>query len=473
MGRVKPAAHPSKTESKSAIGVWRSRTLTSARRAFCCERLPPPPSNSHENRFSFDQRTALWVLWLTYGSFYFCRNNLGVALPGIQAEFGYTKAQLGTILMSLKLAYGVGQFINGQLAEHASPRRLLAIGLLASAALNVVFGWATALYFLTFVWACNGYVQALGWPPTMRAAANWFPALQRGRAIGVIGTGYQLCGALTFVVAGWAAQTFGWRGALYVPAILVAASAVHMLVFLKDAPASAANGGDLPRAGIGPRRDARGTWRENLLATLSNPALWLVAVALCLLDACRYGFTDWGVTHLKEVGSDSVSTAAFKYAVLPFGGIAGAYLSGWATDRFFGGRRAPAICVLLVALGLLGLAYDSVIHWGLGPSVVILFLIGFCIFGPQVLLVGTLPVDLARRGTSAAAAGFVNFMGYMGAAAGDKLTGHIAEDYGWQFAVRFWAACAFGGALVIAGLWNAGRKTAAVLPAAVATAAAK
>ena len=66
-------------------------------------------------------------------------------------------------------------------------------------------------------------------------------------------------------------------------------------------------------------------------------------------------------------------------------------------------------------------------------------------------------MDLARRGTAAAAAGFVNFMGYMGAAAGDKVTGHLAQDYGWPFAVRFWAACAFAGALVIAFLWNTGR----------------
>ena len=95
--------------------------------------------------FTSGQRRALWVLWLTYGTFYFCRNNLGVALPGLQAELGYTKSQLGTVLMALKLAYGAGQFVNGQLAEHIAPRRLLAIGLLASAALNVVFGWATAL----------------------------------------------------------------------------------------------------------------------------------------------------------------------------------------------------------------------------------------------------------------------------------------------------------------------------------------
>ena len=84
------------------------------------------PSHAAAVPFSSGQRTMLWVLWLTYGSFYFCRNNLGVALPGIQQELGYSKTELGTILMSLKLAYGVGQFINGQLAERWPPRRMLA-----------------------------------------------------------------------------------------------------------------------------------------------------------------------------------------------------------------------------------------------------------------------------------------------------------------------------------------------------------
>ena len=139
--------------------------------------------------------------------------------------------------------------------------------------------------------------------------------------------------------------------------------------------------------------------------------------------------------------------------MLPFGGIAGAYLAGWATDRLFGGRRVPVIVALLGTLGLLTLVYDTVIQWGLAASIVMLFLVGFCIFGPQVLLVGTLPTDLARRGTAAAAAGFVNFMGYMGAAVGNQLTGQLAQHHGWPVAVRFWAGCALAGALVIACLW--------------------
>ena len=79
---------------------------------------------------------------------------------------------------------------------------------------------------------------------------------------------------------------------------------------------------------------------------------------------------------------------------------------------------------------------------------VLLVVIGFCIYGPQVLLVGTAPADLARRGTSAAAAGFVNFMGYMGAATGDVITGYYSspEHGGWQVAIYIWAGWAFAGA---------------------------
>jgi OPA family glycerol-3-phosphate transporter-like MFS transporter len=82
--------------------------------------------------------------------------------------------------------------------------------------------------------------------------------------------------------------------------------------------------------------------------------------------------------------------------------------------------------------------------------------IGFCIFGPQVLLVGTAPADLARKGTSAAAVGFVNFLGYMGASAGDVVTGYYKSPQhgGWQTAIYIWAGWAFAAAVFTGILWN-------------------
>lgn len=395
---------------------------------------------------------VLWVLWLTYGSFYFCRTNISAALKGIEGELGYTKVELGAVLAGLKLAYGIGQLVNGQLAERFSPRRLLAIGMLCSAALNVVFGFLTAFYFLLFVWACNGYVQALGWTPTMRVAANWLPRSARGTTIGIIGTGYQVTAALTFVVAGFSAQWFGWRGAMYVPAALLAASCLHMLLFLREAPPAAA-GARTARPDT-PHRAAH-SFARTIRITLTNPALWLIAIGLGLLNASRYGFIDWGITHLIEVQGSGLGKAGIKYAVLPLGGVVGALLAGWITDRFFGTRRAPVICILLIALGLLAIAYNTVVHQGVALTVTVLVLVGFCIYGAQVLLVGTAPIDLARHGAPAAAVGFVNFMGYMGAFSGDLVTGALVDRHGWRAGILFWAGCAFSAAASVGLLWNA------------------
>jgi OPA family sugar phosphate sensor protein UhpC-like MFS transporter len=127
----------------------------------------------------------------------------------------------------------------------------------------------------------------------------------------------------------------------------------------------------------------------------------------------------------------------------------------WMTDRFFGGRRVPVMIGSLVALALLVLAYDAVIRTNAVASVLVLGAIGALIFGPQVLLVGTTPVDMARRGAAAAACGFVNFFGYLGAAAGDQVTGYLVDQSGWQAALWFWAACALGAAIVVAPLWRA------------------
>jgi sugar phosphate permease len=456
---------------------------------------------------------VVWTLWFTYGAFYFCRNNLSVALPGIESELGYNKTTMGLVLLALKVTYGCGQFVNGQLAEIISPRKMLAIGMLASAALNVAFGFGTGFYFFLFVWGCNGYVQSLGWTPCVRVIGNWVPVLRRGKAMGIVGTGYQLTAALTYLVSGFSVWLLGWRGALWIPPAILALAALGMLLLLRESPEhhQARTTGE-PAPAAAPRI----SFGESLRLTLTNPALWLLAISLGMLNASRYGFVDWGVSHLvaierarsqreqinqrltsgelseeqrgrlnglleldlvqdsaqKEVKAAtkdgllpeakqaeqrlSVLNSAIQYAVLPVGAILGAFLTGWMTDRFFGSRRAPTICTLLVLLGGLALVYDPIARTSFTGTMILLIAVGFCIYGPQVLLVGTAPADLARQGTAAAAAGFVNCFGYFGAAlAGDLLTGYLAGTYGWTAAIYSWAFWAFAAAAVTALLWNA------------------
>lgn len=427
----------------------------------------PAPSRTGES-------AVIWTLWLTYGAFYFCRTNLSVTVePGLTAAvaeggLGLSKTEAGWILASLKLAYGLGQLLNGQLSERVPPRVMLALGMFGSAALNVLFGLSTGFYFLLFVWAMNGLSQSLGWTPCVRVAANWVPVSRRGHAIGIIGTGYQITQGLTYVVASQAAEHLGWRGALYVPALLLALAGLVMLFCLREAPEEGVEERSSVERETLPVRD-RTTFAESLYWTLYNPTLWLLGLVLALLNACRYGFADWGVAHLMEARKIAVGKAGLNFFVIAIGATAGAYLAGWATDRFFGSRRAPVICILMALLGVLTLSYDAVVRSSVAGTLLMLVVIGFCIYGPQVLLVGTAPADLAHRGTSAAAAGFVNFMGYMGAAGGDVITGYYSSDEhgGWRVAIYIWAGWAFAGALVTGLLWNATARRLTVLPAIV------
>lgn len=432
--------------------------MTSATRTYATS----PQESCGENQ-------VVWTIWMAYGAFYFGRMNLAVALPGIEEEFGYDKVQMSIVLLATKFTYGIGQFINGQLAEQISPRKMIAVGMLASAGLNVLFGFGTALYFFLFVWAMNGYCQSLGWPPCVRVLGNWVPVARRGKAMGIVGTGYQLTAGLTFLVAGFSVSVFGWRGALWVPPLILVLAALATLIVLKDSPDDSLqrSGHSKARGNIHPK----GSFLQNLKVTLTNPALWLLALSLGLLNACRYGFIDWGVTHLYSIeksrleqGMTDVSAAALdaavlsaavQYAVLPLGGILGSYWAGWASDRYFGSRRAPVTCGLLLLLGVLTLVYEPVAQASFAGTIVLLIAIGFAVFGPQVIMVGTAPADLAKNGTAAAAAGFVNCMGYFGAAiCGDLLTGHLAEHYGWNVAIMAWAAWAFLAAGLVALLWN-------------------
>jgi len=104
---------------------------------------------------------------------------------------------------------------------------------------------------------------------------------------------------------------------------------------------------------------------------------------------------------------------------------------------------------------VLTIAYRWVVPLGTGPTILCLALVGFGVYGAQILLVGTAAQDFARRGATAAAAGFVDFMGHVGAFSGDVVTGFLRQHYGWAGATAWWAFAATVSGLLVATLWNA------------------
>ncbi|MDB5217031.1 MAG: uncharacterized protein JWO86_4958 [Myxococcaceae bacterium] len=439
--------------------------------------------------FTRPQWRTLVVLWVTYGSFYLCRVNVGPVRTEIEKDLGIGAVEMGVVLGSLKIGYAIGELVNGQLAERFGPKRVLLFGMIGSLVANVLFALAASLVafpgmaavlppvahwlehftpsgsgvapiaaLLAFLAFLNGYFQAAGWPPTVKVMSNWFTAHQRGRMMGVLGTSYQLGSALTISGAGLLATAFGnWRAAFLVPASLFMISTAHALFRLREKPdtedlKTEAGVVEVPIALVA---KPRLPMRESIMLTITNPRIWILAVGLFGLDVVRYGFLDWAPGHLQKAQASGVSAAALKTAVLPLAGAAGALVSGWVTDRYFQSRRAPVIAILLLAVGALTLAYSRVVEIGVVPTVLCLGAIGFCLYGAQILIVGTAAQDFARGGATAAAAGFIDFMGYVGAFSGDIVTGWLLKTRTFTTAITFWAAAAVVAAVCVATLWRA------------------
>ena len=405
------------------------------------------------------QRKMFWLMWITYASFYLCRVNISVALPGIMREFGLTKTNLGIVLGSLLAMYAIGQFINGQLGDKLNSRKIITIGLLSSAILNILFGFTGGIIgLMVIIWGLNGYVQSMGWGPTVKAMANWFPRNVRGRISGRLGTSYIIGGALSWLLAGTIIKYYGWRFTFWVPSIICIFIAIHWFLRARNAPEEIGlpsvedqeNGIENTKI----RKDEHIGFRNTLKTTLLNPYVWFAAFGLFGLNILRYGFMSWAPTYMFEEQGATISIAAYKAVAFPLAGGLGAIFAGWASDRVFKNRRAPVAFIMLILLALFCYLFRiiPVENWII--SLIILMMIGFFTFGPHILIVAALPADFGSRKAASSVTGFIDAMGYVGGSLSTVGAGFLIDNFSWDAAFYFWIFGAIMAAVMILFVWK-------------------
>ncbi|MGB2763448.1 MAG: MFS transporter [Candidatus Aminicenantaceae bacterium] len=399
-------------------------------------------------------------LWVAYASFYLCRVNISIAIPGILEEYNMTKTAMGVVLTALFFAYAIGQFINGQLGDKFGARKLLTFGAIISAILNLIFAILPGIVSLmALVWGLNGYFQSMGWSPSTKTIANWFPIKIRGKITGLFGSCYQFGNAASWALAGLVVGAFGWRFAFVIPAVVVIVVAIQWYINGRNAPEELG----LPTVedcheGIMEQKECRKDkhlgFRYTIKTVLSNPRIWMVGFSLFGLNIIRYGFMAWAPTYMFEVEKAAISTAAYKAIAIPLAGSIGALFAGWASDKFFKSRRAPIIVIMLVALMGLTILYPQLKHFHWIWSLICLIAIGFTIYGPHVMIVGAIPMDYASRKATASATGFIDGLGYFGAALTGVISGVLIDKFGWNAAFYFWVIGVFLAVVLMALQWN-------------------
>jgi OPA family glycerol-3-phosphate transporter-like MFS transporter/OPA family sugar phosphate sensor protein UhpC-like MFS transporter len=394
-----------------------------------------------------------------YATFYFVRKNLGIAMPLMEQQLGITKEQLGLFLTLHGVLYGVSKFLNGFLADRANARVFMAVSLVASALLNVCFGFSSAVVAFGVLWMLNGWFQGMGFPPCARLIANWFPPKQLATKFSVWNSSHNIGSILIVLLCGFLVSGIffapDWRLCFFVPAAIAIIVAILLWFMLPDTPPSVGlpelegTHVDMPEKDF--HEDHNAFVRRQVFG---NKYIWLLATANFFVYTIRYAVFDWGATLLTEAKHIKILQAAWMLSGFEVFGLLGALLGGWITDRFLGGRAARA-CVVYMALA----GVSVLLFWKIQTQSELLITgllcaIGFFVYGPQCLL-AIACVNLATKRAAAAAVGLTSIFGYASTTLSGWGLGFVVQHYGWNAGLAGLIGCAIIGTLLFIAAWPA------------------
>jgi OPA family glycerol-3-phosphate transporter-like MFS transporter len=390
------------------------------------------------------RRQVFIGIFVGYAAYYLVRNNLALAIPDILREHPeYSKAQLGSALTGLSIAYGVSKFLMGSVSDRSNPKYFLPLGLLLSCAIMFAMGTAKVIYgslaLLIVLQSVNGWVQGMGWPPSGKTMVHWFSTNERGLVVSTWNVSHNVGGALVANLALLGVMlTNDWGAKFYFNAVVAAVVAVVAFFLLRDTPQACG----LPpieayrndyRPDYSADHERTFTYREIFLEhVLTNRYLWAISFANAFVYFVRYGVVNWIPTYLETAKGFSFQQSSLGWSLYEYAAIPGTIACGWVSDRWFKGRRAPAT-ILFMALTLAAvIVYWLNLHGPLWIDYAALIAIGFLIYGP-IMIIGLHALDLVPKKAAGTAAGFTGFFGYVfGSAIAGSGVGWIADRWSWN-----------------------------------------
>ncbi len=206
---------------------------------------PPPPgppiSDPQQIRREYAYFRPRILFWSTvgYGTFYFVRKNLSVAMPVMMAQLHLQKTSLGLILTLHGVLYGTSKFLNGMLADRANARLFMALALIICAVMNVFFGLSVSMIFLGTFWMINGWFQGMGYPPCARLLTHWSAPRELASKMAVWNISHSLGGAAIVILCAKLLEHYHhWQICFFVPSAIALVMAGLLLLNLRDTPES-------------------------------------------------------------------------------------------------------------------------------------------------------------------------------------------------------------------------------------------
>ncbi|CAJ1063420.1 glucose-6-phosphate exchanger SLC37A2-like [Xyrichtys novacula] len=374
----------------------------------------------------------------------------------------------GVLDNSFLVAYAVGMYLSGILAERLPLRYYLSVGMLMSGFFTSMFGLGFyldihSLGYYASVEVMNGLMQTTGWPAVVACFGNWFGKGNRGFIMGVWNSHTSVGNILGSLIAG-AFVLSSWGMSFIVPGLIIASVGIISFFFLIERPEDVnctppQHHIDHESSEVGPYLQTAShtdrTSNSNSIIISESAELveeqteaisfcgalripGVVEFSLCLLFAklVSYTFLYWLPFYISRVAHLNAEDAGVMSTLFDVGGIVGGITAGLVSD-YINGRATTCFVMLLTAAPMLFL-YNHIRQRSHAATIGMLLVCGGLVNGPFALITTAVSADLGTheclRGNAKAlstVAAIIDGTGSVGAALGPLLAGVIART-GWN-----------------------------------------
>jgi len=417
-----------------------------------------------------------------YATYYMCRYNFRFATPGMVEEFGFSITQITDMLTIWSLTYGTGQLVNGLLTDRLGGKRLLQIGALGSIIVNILLGTLPILVIggalaaagrfvfrsnvvdpafaaIAVVWLINGWFQSFGAPGMVKINAAWFRRTERGTFAGIYGFMIQLgqvaSSKLSPVILNGFSLGFliiapgQWRWLFIIPPVIMIAALIFMSFAAKQTPEEAGFPGVIVDE-IDNSEGVTVSLKESFQTIFTHPLVWFYAAAYACTGAVRTSSDQLAILYFQDqLGMDMKTnippTVVWTLAIMPMAAVFGSLASGWISDKFFKGHRAPvAMTLYFIEASVIAFSALLLLRGMVGPTPAgvlvgcgILVVIALTANSTHSIVGAAAPMDIGGKKMAGFAAGVIDSFQYYGAGLSLAITGRVLDatkaEHGWLF----------------------------------------
>ena len=376
---------------------------------------------------------------------YFDRSIVGVMAPTLQKLFDWSNKDYAAIMVSFKIAYGIGLLFMGGIIDRLGTKK----GYTISIVIWSVFGMLHAAIRPAF--SLVGFIMArfgLGigesgnFPAAIKTVAEWFPKKDRAFATGIFDASTSVGAILAPFIVGAIVSVEGanWQIPFLITGLL---SFLWVILWLRtyQKPEVHPKLSKEELAYINSDSDAETLEKIPWLKIFPKRETWAFSLTT-LTDGVWWFYLFWGAKFLAEQFGVDIKNIGFPFLIIfvmaDAGSLLGGYASGALIKKGWSINKARKITMLACAIIILPVSIVPVI----ASKWVAVFLIGLAAAGHQSWSINgyTLVPDVFPKKAIASVIGIGKMVGVVVAIIADIALGSVLDTannsgYFWAFMI--------------------------------------